>query len=386
MLRAIFLTLLLPLIVLTGSMEANGQAIELRPATAVTAGGMNLDAGDFAIPCVTDWNGDGRKDLLVGYRFADKIAVYLNSGTDDNPVFTSFSNLQAGGTDIVVTGSSCGAPAPWVCDFDGDGARDLLVGSGLDGTVSFFRNTNTDAAPILAPRVMLRAGSANLSVGARATPYIHDWDEDGLPDLLSGDANGNVHWFRNTNTVQAPVYAPDVPLQAGGGPLYLGIRSVVRVQDWDGDGRKDVVGSSSLAVYWCRNTNNNQNPLLQAPVMLNVPTANGTLANIAVSTRMRLDLADWNNDGVSDLLLGCADGTVLLYEGYRTGLQSITRRGDSVVLQWDSAPYLRYAVMAGSSLSDMTEVVGYLPSGGKTTSFTNAVSAGNRFFRVHQNP
>jgi len=134
-----------------------------------------LAPGTYAIPCVADWNGDGRKDLIVGYQSVSKIALYLNSGTDANPVFTSHTNIQAGGVDIVHPCGGCGAPVPFVCDYDGDGKRDLVVGEGNSGYVYFYRNINTDAAPILAPGVQLTVGSSALSVGYRAAPCVYDW-------------------------------------------------------------------------------------------------------------------------------------------------------------------------------------------------------------------
>jgi hypothetical protein len=153
---------------------AMAEPIMLRPGTNIYASGVPLDVGDHAIPCVADWNGDGRKDLLLGYRATDKVALYLNSGSDAQPAFTSFSNLQAGGVDIYQAGSGCGAPAPWVCDYDADGKRDLLVGNGTDGKVYFYRNTNTDAQPILSPGVSLMVGASPLTVTFRATPYVCD--------------------------------------------------------------------------------------------------------------------------------------------------------------------------------------------------------------------
>ena len=56
------------------------------------------------------------------------------------------------------------APAPWVCDYDNDGKRDLLVGDGASGYVYFCRNTNTDANPILDTGVRLVAGGNPLTV------------------------------------------------------------------------------------------------------------------------------------------------------------------------------------------------------------------------------
>ena len=70
--------------------------------------GVRLEAGGEAIdvdighlvPCVTDWNGDGKKDLIVGQFSGGKIRLYLNKGTDSTPAFKDFKYLKAGGAEI----------------------------------------------------------------------------------------------------------------------------------------------------------------------------------------------------------------------------------------------------------------------------------------------
>jgi hypothetical protein len=363
---------------------ALAQGVQLRPAQLLYAGAAPLAPGLYAIPCVADWNGDGCKDLLVGYQFASKIALYLNAGTDASPVFTNYTNLQAGGVDIVHLSYSCGAPAPFVYDYDGDGRRDLLVGEGNSGYVYFYRNTNTDAAPILAPGVQLMVGSNPLAVGYRATPYLYDWDGDGLNDLLCGNGDGWVFFFKNLGTAQAPIYAAGIHIQAGGTDLNLGYRSVVRMFDWDGDGVKDLVGSSSVGVYWCKNVGSSSSPVLLAPVALRAPVSGSGLVPINTGPRMRLDLVDWNNDGVIDLLLGNADGSVSYYEGYRFAFIPMTAQPSGQrVLQWNSAPFLSYHVLAGPSLGAISNrVATNLPSGGKTTCWTNSCGDAQQFYRV----
>ncbi|MCX6928903.1 MAG: VCBS repeat-containing protein [Verrucomicrobia bacterium] len=366
----------------------SAQQIQFRPGTLLQAAGHSLNVGSYAIPCVADWNGDGRKDLLVGYQTASKIVLYLNTGSDASPAFTTSVTLQAGGTDINLPSGGCGAPVPFVCDYDNDGKRDLLVGDGANGYVYFYRNTNTDANPILDTGVRLMVGGSPLTVGIRASPYVCDWNGDGLKDLLCGNGNGNVYFFKNIGTAQSPEYVPGTLIQAGGANLSLGIRSVVRMFDLDGDGVADLLGSSDSGVYWCRNTGSSVAPVLALPVALRTPVSGSGLRPIYTGPRMRLDWVDWNNDGVMDLLLGNADGTVSFYEGYRFCFTTIAPQpAGERALQWKSADYLSYRVLAGPSAESITNLVATnLPSGGKTTSWTNSSSADREFYRLQIAP
>ncbi len=67
----------------------------------IKAGGSDLKLSYTTVPCVGDWNEDGKKDLLVG-EFYGYVYVYLNSGTNTNPTFATGTKLQAGGTDLKV--------------------------------------------------------------------------------------------------------------------------------------------------------------------------------------------------------------------------------------------------------------------------------------------
>lgn len=67
-------------------LQANGKVID-------------IDIGHL-VPCVMDWNGDGKKDLVVGQFAGGQIRVYINNGTDKAPLFNDFKYLQAGGKEI----------------------------------------------------------------------------------------------------------------------------------------------------------------------------------------------------------------------------------------------------------------------------------------------
>jgi hypothetical protein len=99
---------------------------------------------------------------------------------------------------------------------------------------------------------------------------------------------------------------------------------------------------------------------------------------------MRLDLVDWNDDGVMDLILGNANGTVYYYQGYHFCISRMTYQpGNKVALQWNSAPFLNYNVLTnGSPINIQSPAVTNLSSGGNTTAWTNQMLGSQQFFRV----
>jgi hypothetical protein len=66
-------------------------------------GGVNMKVDTYtSVPCVVDWNEDGKKDLLVGCFYYGNVYLFLNSGTDTVPVFTTGTKLKADGQEISV--------------------------------------------------------------------------------------------------------------------------------------------------------------------------------------------------------------------------------------------------------------------------------------------
>ena len=60
----------------------------------------DFESGSVLPEFPSDWNEDGRKDLLVGQFSGGRIRLYLNQGTDGAPVYKDFSYLQAGEKEI----------------------------------------------------------------------------------------------------------------------------------------------------------------------------------------------------------------------------------------------------------------------------------------------
>lgn len=67
------------------------------PGVRLESAGKPIDAlTGHLVPCVVDWNGDGKKDLLVGQFNDGCIRLFLNQGTDSAPVFSAGVEMVAG--------------------------------------------------------------------------------------------------------------------------------------------------------------------------------------------------------------------------------------------------------------------------------------------------
>jgi len=84
---------------------ALGQTPVFDDPVALEANGtpINVGTGGNASPFVTDWDGDGRQDLLLGQYLGGKVRFYPNVGTNFDPLFADFYYLQADGADISVS-------------------------------------------------------------------------------------------------------------------------------------------------------------------------------------------------------------------------------------------------------------------------------------------
>lgn len=155
------------------------------------------DAGTM-IWCA-DWDQDGDLDLLSGW-FYGGIFLNRNVGTKTEPKLSSkFEPVQAGDGN-----TAWGYQVqPCMVDWDGDGRQDLIYSSQAvpksgQGSVSWCRNLSEAGEPRLtAPEVLVWSGLStqiispelglNRVIGGSLAAVPTDWDGDGDIDLVISD-------------------------------------------------------------------------------------------------------------------------------------------------------------------------------------------------------
>ncbi|MFH1896998.1 MAG: PQQ-binding-like beta-propeller repeat protein [Candidatus Desantisbacteria bacterium] len=291
--------------------------LAFKPSKPIKVSGRDIDVGFRSCPIVGDWNGDGGLDLIVGNEDGGSY-VFLNTKTrpGEEPAFNASFKVRS-----QLTGEHIDSPlqlgqysVPFVVDWDNDHKKDLIIGD-VDGFVTYFRNSGTDTknpefSSGFRPQVSSGQGMIDLKVSGNAVPVAFDWDKDGNKDLIVGDFHGSVWFFKNIGTDAAPVFGTVTPMLSSKNPLNVWQNAAPFVCDWNHDGQKDlVVGNEAGQVMLFLNISlANGTPTLGTPTLLS-----NTNGDIDVGKFARSWVVDYNEDGLDDLIVGNGDGTIRFY-------------------------------------------------------------------------
>ncbi|PXX12816.1 VCBS repeat protein [Nitrosomonas ureae] len=245
-----------------------------------------------ANPALVDIDDDDDLDVFIGDG-AGNTRFFLNTGTISNPVFALPSTNPFG---LINVGARAN---PTFVDIDGDGDQDAFVGN-IAGDTLFFRNTGTVNSPVFAAVSTNPFGLSN--IGFFANPSFGDIDGDGDQDAFVGNSAGNTLFFRNTGTVNSPVFA--VASTNPFGLIDVGTHASPAFSDIDSDGDQDVfMGNDFGNTLFLQNIGTTGNPLFSTyPFGLSF-----------ISSLASLTFVDIDNDGDMDAFAGNQEGNTLFY-------------------------------------------------------------------------
>ncbi|MFN0088287.1 MAG: FG-GAP repeat domain-containing protein [Blastocatellia bacterium] len=337
-----------------------------------------------------DFDGDGKLDLIIGagdwtdygwdnaYDANGKWTngplrgfVYFarNTGTAAKPAYDPPVKVMAGDSPVEVFGW----PSPNFADFDGDGDLDLLCGEFLDG-FTYFENRGTRAAPKYAAGRRLKNAAGNPLVMdlQMITPTAIDWDRDGDLDLIVGDEDGRVALIENTGRLggdRAPVFLSPRYFQQKADEVKFGALATPVGFDWDGDGDTDIVsGNTAGYIAFIENLSGPrvEKPRWAAPEYLSAggtvirPMAgsNGSIQGPAEAKwgYTTLSIADWDGDGLPDLVVNSIFGRVVWYRNIGTRSSPRLASALPVEVEWNGPqPALAYGWMRPEGKALLTQ-------------------------------
>ena len=260
-----------------------------------------------------DLNGHGILDLFWGDFFEQGLLRFENTGTCAQPNLTEKPTRFPFGKPVLTSGYN----APTFGDIDGDGNTDLVMG--VIGGAYEPNRTSTDNLYLVQQKpkdswsIVSKRLIPTIDVGAESAPVLADVNGDGLLDLIIGSkvdpndgTSGTVTWFQNVGTKTAPAFRDRGMLAIHGDFNYA--PSIV---DIDGDGLPDiVVGTWRDRLQWYRNVGTLTNPSWKM--------ADTALVTITRGTNSTPSFGDLNGDGLVDLVIGEASGTINLYRNSGT--------------------------------------------------------------------
>jgi len=318
-----------------------------------------------------DFDGDGKTDIIVGaddwteYGWDNAYTpegkwthgplrgfVYMlrNTGTNEAPIYDSPVKLMAGDKPV----ETFGWPSPCFADFRGTGKLDLICGEFRD-TFTYFENIGTRTEPKYAPPRKVKTADGRLLTMdlEMITPTAIDWNKDGRPDIISGDEDGRVAFIENTGNVDkngVPVFAPPRYFQQEADELKCGALATPAGVDWDGDGAMDIIsGNSAGYILFFKNLSGPgvEKPKWAAPKYLEadgrvirfMAGANGSIQGPAESKwgYTTLSVADWNGDGLPDLIVNSILGKVVWFKNIGTRTEPKLAAAQPIEVEWDGA-------------------------------------------------
>ena len=230
---------------------------------------------------ICDLDGDGKPEIIVGNTTSNGFSVSSNNSSFGSLNLNSFSLTTQFATSI------CKIQSMFTGDFDGDGKPDI-VGASAGNVIVVLRNTSTRGSLSFDSTII------NVSSGAALRGLaLADMDGDGKLDIIACDATDSIVIIPNTSSIGTIQVSTAMTVATGNSYHAYNIA----IADLNADGKPDIAISYSTAssyfTIFQNNSSSKSNFQLSTPINTNVTTI----------YPYNIRIGDIDKDGKPDIIL-----------------------------------------------------------------------------------
>jgi len=323
-------------------LEADNEVIRIMAGKNGSIQGPAEAKWGYTVLSVADWNGDNLPDIIIN-SILGKITWYENVGSRTQPKLTAAKPIQVEwneeipkpawnwwdpeGNDLVTQWRS----TPQAIDLNEDGLMDL-VALDQEGYLGFYERREINNVLKLMPpqRIFYAAdgvpsvyesGHHPVELGGLSTPHDLAWYNKNGGLSYSARVRRPVSPMRISTIFRIPGIDEFVksnqgelnrqPLRLNTGWAGRSGRRKFHLVDWTGDGKLDLIVNSGINANLMENISNEPNGF--------VFEDRGQLDEVSIGGHTSNPVtADWNKDGIPDLLIGGEDGFLYYKENPRS--------------------------------------------------------------------